>query len=205
MVIIKQNKGQALGKFIGSQTDVEKLPKPELPEYAFIGRSNVGKSSLINLITGNEKMAKVSSRPGKTQTINHFLINNKWYLVDLPGYGFARISKTTKKAWDIMIAEYMNKRSNVMCVFVLIDSRLPLQTIDLDFMNNLILKGVPIVIAYTKTDKLGKVALDKNLASIRKELLNHWEELPREFITSAETGAGRNEIIDFIEETNLLF
>jgi GTP-binding protein len=191
-------------KFLSSQTDHAKLPA-NLPEYAFIGRSNVGKSSLINMLTGNSKLAKVSSTPGKTQTVNQFIINGSWYLVDLPGYGYAKISKTSREQWEKMINAYLTQRENLMCVFVLLDCRIELQKNDLDFMLDLGNKGIPFVIAFTKADKPGKNALQNNIQSLKKELLKYWEELPQTFITSAESGNGQMEILKFIEETNLLF
>ena len=192
-------------KFLTSQTQVEKLGEPDKPEYAFIGRSNVGKSSLINMLMGNSKLAKVSGTPGKTQTINHFEIDGTWYLVDLPGYGYAKTAKTDRASWKIMIDNYMMKRENLMCVFVLLDLRLPLQKNDLEFMNNLGEHGIPFVIAYTKADKVGKVSFQKNTKVITTALLEYWEELPKQFITSAETSLGQAEILKFIEETNLVF
>ncbi len=192
-------------KFLTSQTQVEKLTAADKPEYAFIGRSNVGKSSLINMLMGNSKLAKVSGTPGKTQTINHFEIDNSWYLVDLPGYGYAKTAKTDRASWKVMINDYLMKRENLMCVFVLLDLRLPLQKNDLEFMNNLGENSIPFVIAYTKADKVGKVSFQKNIKIITSELLEYWEELPQQFTTSAETAIGQSEILKFIEETNLLF
>ncbi|MCX6188567.1 MAG: ribosome biogenesis GTP-binding protein YihA/YsxC [Bacteroidetes bacterium] len=192
-------------KFLTSQTQVEKLTDPDKPEYAFIGRSNVGKSSLINMLMGNKKLAKVSASPGKTQTINHFEIDGTWYLVDLPGYGYAKTAKTDRASWKVMINDYLMLRDNLMCVFVLLDLRLPLQNNDLEFMNNLGENGIPFVIVYTKADKVGKVSFQKNIKVITKELLESWEELPQQFITSAETSIGQAEILKFIEETNRLF
>ncbi len=192
-------------KFLTSQTQVEKLTEPDKPEYAFIGRSNVGKSSLINMLMGNKKLAKVSASPGKTQTINHFEIDGTWYLVDLPGYGYAKTAKTDRASWKVMINDYLMLRDNLMCVFVLLDLRLPLQNNDLEFMNNLGENGIPFVIVYTKADKVGKVSFQKNIKIITKELLESWEELPQQFITSAETSIGQADILKFIEETNRLF
>jgi GTP-binding protein len=192
-------------KFLTSQTKVENLSPPDKPEYAFIGRSNVGKSSLINMLMGNSKLAKVSGTPGKTQTINHFEVDRSWYLVDLPGYGYAKTAKTDRASWKKMIDDYVMKRENLMCVFVLLDLRLPLQKNDLEFMNNLGEQGIPFVIAYTKADKVGKVSFQKNVKIITTGLLEYWEELPTQFITSAETSEGQAEILKFIEETNRLF
>jgi GTP-binding protein len=193
-------------KFLTSATVVEKLTPPDKPEYAFIGRSNVGKSSLINMLMGDKKLAKVSSTPGKTQTINHFEVDGKWYLVDLPGYGYAKISKSDRANWKVMIDNYLMQRENLMCVFVLLDLRLPLQKNDLDFMNNLGENGVPFVIVYTKADKVGKVSYQKNTKVITNALLEYWEELPQQFLTSSELPfVGQAEILKFINETNLLF
>ncbi len=192
-------------KFLMSQTKVEFLAAPDKPEYAFIGRSNVGKSSLINMLMNNSKLAKVSSTPGKTQTLNHFEIDGQWYLVDLPGYGYAKTAKTDRASWKIMIDDYLMKRENLMCVFVLLDLRLPLQKNDLEFMNNLGEQGIPFVIVYTKADKVGKVSFQKNVKAITNGLLEFWEELPQQFITSSETAIGQAEILKFIDETNRLF
>jgi GTP-binding protein len=192
-------------KFLTSQTTVDKLTDPDKPEYAFIGRSNVGKSSLINMLMGNSKLAKVSGTPGKTQTINHFEVDGTWYLVDLPGYGYAKTAKSDRASWKTMINDYLMKRENLMCVFVLLDLRLPLQKNDLEFMNNLGENGIPFVIAYTKADKVGKVNFQKNTKIITTALKEYWDELPQQFITSAETSVGQAEILKFIDETNLLF
>ncbi|MCX2742842.1 ribosome biogenesis GTP-binding protein YihA/YsxC [Mangrovivirga sp. M17] len=192
-------------KFIKSETKISGLPKADKPEYAFIGRSNVGKSSLINMLTGQKKLAKISSKPGKTQLINHFLINDTWYLVDLPGYGWAKVSKTKKIDWNIMINDYISNRGNLLCLFVLIDIRLDVQDIDLEFMNDLILKGVPFARIFTKADKLSKNKAQSMVARHNKYLKKHWEELPPTFITSSETGYGREEVINYIEELNSLY
>jgi len=192
-------------RFVISNSVLEKCPPPQLPEFAFIGRSNVGKSSLINMLTNHKKLAKTSSTPGKTQLINHFIINDTWYLVDLPGYGYARSSKKDRRAWKKMIDNYLLKRQNLMCTFVLIDSRIPLQKIDLEFMSWMGTHQLPFVIVYTKTDKLAKKKIQLNIEAIQKGLLNYWETLPQEFITSAENGAGKDEIIGFIDEINELF
>ena len=189
-------------EFIGSFEHESQCPKTDLPEYAFIGRSNVGKSSLINMLVGRKGMAHISSTPGKTQTMNYFLINNEWYLVDLPGYGYARISKTKRRQWQQMINNYLRHRRNLYCVFSLIDSRHSLQKIDLEFLNNLGENQIPFVIAYTKIDKVKKSARDQNVENIEKELLEFWETLPQRFVTSAETQHGREEILNFIEEIN---
>lgn len=191
--------------FLCSNTQISKLPPPLKPEYAFIGRSNVGKSSLINMLTGKKGLAKTSQTPGKTQLINHFLINDFWYIVDLPGYGYARISKSKKEDWSKFIRNYLEKRENLQCVFVLIDSRLEPQKIDLDFCASLGERGIPFVLAFTKADKQGKVKTDQNVARFRKAILTVFEEVPQYFITSAELQTGHDEILNFINEINLKF
>lgn len=188
--------------FIGSFPSESKCPKGELPEYAFIGRSNVGKSSLINMICRRKEIARVSKTPGKTQHLNYYLINKSWFLVDLPGYGYAKISKTQRKKWQQMIERYLSQRQNLQCAFVLLDSRHDLQTIDLEFINWLGLARVPFVIIYTKTDKLTKQKVEDNVNKIRQDLLEHWNELPQQFITSSATQVGRDEILNFIEGLN---
>lgn len=192
-------------KFITSNTDPATCPKPVFPEYAFIGRSNVGKSSLINMLCGVKNLAHTSGKPGKTQLINHFLINDKWYLVDLPGYGFAKASKQKKILFENFIVQYLNTRKNLLCVFVLVDARLPLQEIDREFFEWCAGKEIPFVIVFTKTDKLNKHELQKNLNGYKKELLLYWEEMPRSFITSSEKKTGRDELLTFVEETNKIF
>jgi GTP-binding protein len=189
-------------EFLISNTDISKCPEADKPEYAFIGRSNVGKSSLINMICERKSLAKTSSTPGKTQLINHFLINEDTYLVDLPGYGFAKASKKEKAKWEIFIHTYLNQRDNLLCTFVLIDSRLSPQKIDLEFMEKLGKKGIPFVIAFTKIDKLGSSALKKNMLHYQKEMLKTWEELPPIFFTSASTKYGKEEIWNFIAITS---
>lgn len=189
-------------EFIGSYEDIKQCPQTGMPEYAFIGRSNVGKSSLINMILGRKEMARISSTPGKTQTINYYLVNEKWYLVDLPGYGYARISKVKRKKWRQMIETYLQQRLPLYCVFTLLDSRHELQANDLEFVNWLGEKAIPFVIAYTKTDKVKPVELPDHLALIKKSLLEHWEELPEQFITSATKRVGGEEILSFIEQIN---
>lgn len=191
--------------FITSNTNFEKCPPPIIPEYAFIGRSNVGKSSLINSLVQKKDLAKTSAKPGKTQTINHFLINEKWYIVDLPGFGYASVSKTKKASFSIMIEDYLLKRENLMCVFVLIDSRLEPQAIDLDFIDWLGRKQIPFVISFTKVDKKGMLQSQKTIDFYKETLLQTWEELPNIYITSAEKGIGKDEILDFIAETNKSF
>lgn len=189
-------------KFIVSNTDIKKCPTGDLPEYAFIGRSNVGKSSLINMLTGDKKLAKTSGRPGKTQLINHFLINDDWYLVDLPGYGYAKASKVARQKWEKFIADYLTKREQLVNVFVLIDSRLEPQKIDLEFMNWCGEKEIPFSMIFTKIDKLSSSALQKNLAAYKKEMLKYWEELPPVFTTSSTSQFGREKILNFIERIN---
>ncbi len=192
-------------QFVLSSTEIEKCPAPTLPEYAFIGRSNVGKSSLINMITNHKSLAKTSSKPGKTQLINHFIINSDWYLTDLPGFGFAKVSKDTKSKWDRMINNYLVKRENLMCVFLLIDSRLELQKVDKNLMEFLGENQVPFVIIFTKIDKLSKTKIESNIAAIKKEMLRDWDALPEMFLSSSEKQLGKDEILDFIEQTNKLF
>ncbi len=189
-------------EFVISNKDIEKCPKGIYPEYAFIGRSNVGKSSLINMLTNRKKLAKTSSTPGKTQLINHFLINENWYLVDLPGYGFAKVPLKEKRKWAKFINIYINKRENLICVFVLIDIRIPPQNKDLNFMKNLGINGIPFVIAFTKTDKIKKNILKNAVKNYKTKILEIWEELPNIFITSAVKNTGKEEILSFIEETN---
>lgn len=188
--------------FIVSNSDFTKCPETSLPEYAFIGRSNVGKSSLINMITNNFKLAKTSGRPGKTQLINHFLIDEQWYLVDLPGYGWARVSKEKKELWAEMIKGYLLRRENLICVFVLIDSRLEPQEIDLDFLKWLGNMEIPFVLVFTKADKQSPNKTQATVAKFRKKMLEEWEEMPQHFITSSEKSTGREEILGFISETN---
>ncbi len=185
-------------EFIVSNTSVAKCPAADRPEFAFIGRSNVGKSSLINMLTARKGLAKTSATPGKTQLINHFLVNNAWYLVDLPGYGYARISQSTKAGWDKMIRDYLLKRENLMTVFVLVDIRHDPQKIDVEFINWLGEQGVPFSIVFTKADKLSKQQVIRSVESYKRTLRADWEELPLLFITSAEKRNGREEILDYI-------
>jgi len=192
-------------RFIISSPRVNNCPKPVFPEYAFIGRSNVGKSSLINMLTNRKGLARTSKTPGKTQLINHFLINNEWYLVDLPGYGFANIPVSRKKAWDRLIQSYILQRKNLLCLFVLIDSRHRPQKNDLSFMEFLGLNKIPFVIVFTKTDKLTRDGLDHNMALYEKEMLRFWESLPPVFTASSVDRKGREEILDYIEEMNFRF
>lgn len=191
--------------FLKSSESLAQCPKPDRPEYAFIGRSNVGKSSLINMLCGHKNLAKTSGTPGKTQLINHFLINEKWYLVDLPGYGFAKVSRTSREKWQNMISLYLLKRENLMSSFVLIDSRHAPQLIDMEFLDWMGSKQLPFSIVFTKTDKLKASEHKKNLALYKEKLMEQWEELPPIFITSAEKKSGRDEILDYIGDTNLLF
>lgn len=189
-------------EFIISNAVVSKCPDTNNPEYAFIGRSNVGKSSLINMLTGRSKLAKTSATPGKTMLINHFLINNEWYLVDLPGYGYAKRSKKDKDKLEIMISSYILKREQMINLFLLIDCRHEPQKIDLEFMEWLGENGVPFSIVFTKADKLGGGKLKQNISHYLKELKKQWEELPPYFITSSENKTGRQEILDYIEQIN---
>jgi GTP-binding protein len=186
--------------FISSYADVRKCPAPDKPEFAFIGRSNVGKSSLINMLTNINKLAKTSVKPGKTQTINHFLINEAWYLVDLPGYGYASVSKSTREGFGKMIEEYVLKRENLSCLFILIDPRVEPQKNDLSFISWAGNQGVPIAIVFTKADKLSKNDLQKNIKRFEKALLQEWEELPTLLLTSAEKRIGKDEVLDFLED-----
>lgn len=192
-------------EFIISNTKMSALPKPSLPEYAFIGRSNVGKSSLINMLCRKKGLAKTSQSPGKTQVINHFKINDNWYLVDLPGYGYAKVSQTTRKSWEGMIKTYLEKRENLQCVMVLIDSRLEPQKVDLEFIDWLGSKSIPFVIIFTKADKQSKAKTSANVELFKKTLLKNWDEIPQSFITSAEETTGRDEVLDFIDQINQQF
>ena len=192
-------------KFIISSTDYKKCPQPTLPEYAFIGRSNVGKSSLINSIVNQKNLAKVSSKPGKTQLINHFLINDKWYLVDLPGFGYAKISKTKRQEFQKMTSNYLSYRDNLMCLFVLIDLRLKPQIIDQNFMQWLAIAKIPFKIVFTKSDKVNKNSVTKNIKKYKQYMLKEWEEIPEIFVTSSLKKTGLIEIENFINQTNKLF
>ncbi len=191
--------------FLMSNTSVTHLPEPKFPEYAFIGRSNVGKSSLINMITSKKGLAKTSGKPGKTITINHFLINENWYLVDLPGYGFAKRSKSAREQWKKMLFDYLKRRQNLVYTFVLIDSRLEPQSNDLEFMSWLGENQLPFIIIFTKSDKLGTVKLNQHIKAYKKELLRYWEELPVSFVSSAINKTGRDEILSLIDSENKLF
>jgi GTP-binding protein len=189
--------------FVISNTDVSRCPTERVPEYAFIGRSNVGKSSLINMLTNHKKLAKTSGKPGKTQLINHFKINDTWFLVDLPGYGYAQVSKTKRKSFQSFIKDYFLQREQLVCTFVLVDSRHEPQKIDLEFMAFLGENGIPFAIIFTKTDKLASSKLNKNITKYKKDILKAWEVVPTHFITSSETEMGKEDVINFIEQTNV--
>lgn len=189
-------------QFLMSNTEVEKCPAPNKPEYAFIGRSNVGKSSLINMLTNKKSLAKTSGKPGKTRLLNHFLINKEWYLVDLPGYGYAKVPKAERLKWEKMLQNYILKRENLYCLFVLIDSRHPAQKADLEFMEWLGISEIPFSIVFTKADKLKPSELEENLKAYEKKMFETWETMPGYFISSAETGAGKEEILAFIDDVN---
>jgi len=192
-------------EFICSNTQISKLPPPVKPEYAFIGRSNVGKSSLINMLTGKKGLAKTSQTPGKTQLINHFLINESWYIVDLPGYGYARISKSKKEDWNKFIRTYLDKRESLQCVMALIDSRLEPQKIDLEFCNWLGEKGLAFVLIFTKADKQSALKTEQNVSKFIAALLKSFDEAPGYFITSSEVMTGRDDILNFIDGVNKNF
>ncbi len=187
-------------EFTISNTEVSKCPLDGKPEFAFIGRSNVGKSSLINMLTSRKGLAKTSGTPGKTQLINHFIINNHWYLVDLPGYGYAKVSRSQRSSFERFIADYLTKRETLYNIFVLLDARLEPQKIDLEFMNWCGQKGLPFSMVFTKIDKLSSSALQKNLAKYKKEMLKVWAELPPVFTTSAESGFGKEPLLNYIEQ-----
>ncbi|RAR47832.1 ribosome biogenesis GTP-binding protein YihA/YsxC [Flavobacterium lacus] len=190
-------------EFVISNSEVSKCPKDPLPEYAFIGRSNVGKSSLINMLTNHKSLAKTSSKPGKTQLINHFKINNNWFLVDLPGYGYAKVSKKSKEVFQQFVTDYFEKREQLVCAFVLIDIRLEAQKIDLEFFTYLGVTEVPFCIIFTKADKVGKTRIHSHIEAYRKQVLaSGWEEMPQHFITSATEATGKDELLSFIDEIN---
>ena len=186
-----------------SNSDVDKCPKHQIPEYAFIGRSNVGKSSLINMLTNHKNLAKTSGRPGKTQLINHFMINKSWFLVDLPGYGYARVSKTAKKKFQKFITNYFERRKQLVSAFVLVDVRHEPQKIDLEFMTYLGINQIPFSIIFTKADKLKPKAIERNVEAYCEELLKTWEEVPNYFITSSSKTIGRDSVLKFISDTNI--
>lgn len=198
-MIVKQ------ASFVISNTDYKKCPEDEKAEYAFIGRSNVGKSSLINALTNNKSLAKTSGKPGKTQLINHFLINKEWYMVDLPGYGYAKTSKHNRAIFHKMISDYLINRKNLISLFVLIDSRHELQDIDSDFMQWLAENGIPFSIIFTKTDKLSKTKLSENIKAFKQNMLVNWSELPNMFSTSAIKKEGLEEVLIYINKLNLEF
>lgn len=191
--------------FVCSNTQISRLPIPIKPEFAFIGRSNVGKSSLINMLVQKKGLAKTSQTPGKTQLINHFLVNEQWYIVDLPGYGYARISKSKKEDWNKFIRSYLDKRESLQCVMVLIDGRLEPQKIDLEFCNWLGEKGLPFILVFTKADKQSNIKTDQNVAKFRKAIMASFEEAPQHFVTSAETLFGRDEVLEFVDGINRNF
>jgi ribosome biogenesis GTP-binding protein ysxC len=188
--------------FLVSNTNVEKCPKQQFPEYAFIGRSNVGKSSLINMLTNHKGLAKTSGKPGKTQLINHFLINNSWFLVDLPGYGYAQVSKSVKKVFQKFITDYFLKRRQLISAFVLVDIRHQPQKIDLEFMQWLGENAIPFSIIFTKADKLKPMAIEKNIEEYQKVVLETWEEFPPFFVTSSETALGKESVLEYIDKIN---
>lgn len=187
-------------QFLTSNTQVSAMPKGGKPEFAFVGRSNVGKSSLINSLMGRKDIARVSSTPGKTQTVNHFEVNGKWYLTDLPGYGYARVAKTQRIEFDKMIREYVTQRENLLCVFVLVDTRVPPQDLDLQFLQFLGENGVPLSIIFTKADKVSQGDKSKHFKAFQKEMMKVWEEMPTFTYTSSVTGLGRKELLQFISD-----
>ena len=189
-------------EFLMSNSDVSKCPKERLPEYAFIGRSNVGKSSLINMLADRKNLAKTSGKPGKTQLINHFVINKSWYLVDLPGYGYARVSKKAKKTFQKFITDYFEKRSQLVLAFVLIDCRHEPQPVDIDFMRYLAQLDIPFQIIFTKADKLKPKALAKNLETYTQKMLESWEEMPAYYVTSSSKKQGKEIVLDNIKIIN---
>lgn len=186
--------------FVISNTDWQKCPNADRPEFAFIGRSNVGKSSLINMLAIKKELAKTSATPGKTQLINHFNINDEMYWVDLPGYGYAKVSKQQRAAWKKMIYEYLENRQTLLCLFVLIDSRHKAQEVDLEFLKSLGEKNIPFAILFTKSDKSTQSEVQKNINSFNTELLKHWEDLPAMILTSANKGRGRDKVLEFMSE-----
>ena len=188
--------------FVMSNSNVTNAPKDRIPEYAFIGRSNVGKSSLINMLMERKDLAKISGKPGKTQLINHFKINESWFLVDLPGYGYAQVSKKKRVIFQYFIENYFKEREQLVCTFVLVDCRHDPQKIDLEFMQFLGENQLPFCIIFTKADKLGSSKINKQITSYKKKLLNYWESLPQSFLTSSSTSLGRKEVLDFIENIN---
>lgn len=198
----KQSKSMKIksAEYVGSFVRLEQCPKDKQPEFAFIGRSNVGKSSLVNYLCGRKALAKVSVTPGKTQTLNYFNINEQWYLVDLPGYGYAKTSRSTRAKWSEMIRNFIQKRTRLFYVFVLIDSRIPPQKIDLEFIDWMGSKQIPFCVVFTKTDKPSALETQSNIATFKNKLLESWEELPPVFITSSDKKTGKEEVLQFIEE-----
>ena len=190
-------------EFIISNSEVSKCPQEYLPEYAFIGRSNVGKSSLINMLTNHKNLAKTSGRPGKTQLINHFKINSNWFLVDLPGYGYAKVSKKTKSVFQAFITDYFETREQLVCAFVLIDIRHDAQAIDIEFMSYMGESEIPFCIIFTKADKISKTKIDSHIAAYKKQMFaNNWEEMPQYFVSSATEQTGKDSILGYIAEVN---
>ena len=192
-------------EFLKSSPDVSICPPPEMPGYGFIGRSNVGKSSLINMLMGRKDLARISNTPGKTQTINHYIINENWYLVDLPGYGFSKVSKDLRAKWDTTMRNYMLNRPNLQCVFQLIDSRVPPQKNDLNFTNWLGYAELPFVLVFTKTDKQNPIKTAENVELYKIEILKFWDQSPDIFLTSSETKQGKEEILTFIDGLSIEF
>ncbi len=189
-------------EFVKSSSKVDQCPQNNLPEYAFVGRSNVGKSSLINALTDKKKLALTSAKPGKTRLINHFVVNENWYLVDLPGYGYAKVSKKERETFGKLIQDYLTKRPNLVCLFILIDSRHDPIASDLNFLRWLGENAIPFAIIFTKADKLSEKILKSSIESYKTKLLEEWEELPIHFITSASSGLGKDQVLDFINTTN---
>ncbi|WP_353722553.1 ribosome biogenesis GTP-binding protein YihA/YsxC [Dyadobacter sp. 676] len=192
-------------RYIMSNSDYRKCPEPILPEYAFIGRSNVGKSSLINMLTGKKALAKTSQQPGKTQMINHFLVDNAWYLVDLPGYGYAKVSKVERDKWEKMIHDYLHYRQNLICTFVLVDVRHSAMVVDLEFMASLGEAGIPFEIIFTKADKLKPGQIGSQVEAYKRKMGELWEEIPNMYVTSAEKNEGGEPILAAIETYNQSF
>ncbi len=191
--------------FVKSSALPSECPRPDRPEYAFIGRSNVGKSSLLNMLTCRNKLAKTSGTPGKTQLINHFDVDGKWYLVDLPGFGYAKVSKKDRSKWMTVTQQYLRSRTNLMCVMMLVDSRIPAQKVDLEFMAWMGEAGLPFVLVFTKVDKLNKTEREAFLPAYEEKMLEQWHKMPPLFVTSGNTGEGREEVLRFVAATNVLY